>query len=175
MPVIDYAVQPHPIEFNEQPQSQNVIEGDSVSLSCSFNVTPLANKYPLPRIIWRKNGKNLGSSESILSWSNIGLEDAGYYECLAEDGRRKFRPKGQYITSSRRASLQVLSKRRIFSVEHRSLLIHLCSCIWLLSNSLLDVHVVTLCMYIVQYNYRLSEQPLSLPFRKYINLYIESN
>ena len=109
----DYAVQPHPILFTEEPQSLTVLEGSNVTLHCSFNTTRLGSNYPLPHIVWRKNGTEVvGERVSELHLPSVQQEDAGYYECLAVDGKKKKKrdPKevGGYITSSRRAYLTVL-------------------------------------------------------------------
>ena len=106
-------MQPHPIVFTEEPQSQTALEGSNVTLKCNFTATELGSNYPLPHIVWRKNSTEVvGGRDNELHLQSVQLEDAGYYECLAVDGKKKKKldPKGvgRYITSSRRAYLNVL-------------------------------------------------------------------
>ena len=116
----DYAVQPRPIEFSTVPQSQRVVEGDSVRLICNFSVTSLGSKnYRKPHIVWRKNGTHTELVErggySILELAPVTAEHAGYYECLAVDGKERGEKfgEGRYITSSPRAYLDVVCKLKI--------------------------------------------------------------
>ena len=106
-------MQPHPIVFTEEPQSQTALEGSNVTLKCNFTATQLGSNYPLPHIVWRKNSKEVvGGRDNELHLQSVQLEDAGYYECLAVDGKKKrildSQGGGRYITSSRRAYLTVL-------------------------------------------------------------------
>ena len=115
----DYAVQPRPIEFSTVPQSQRVVEGDSVRLICNFSVTSLGSKYPKPHTVWRKNGTHIElvakGGYSVLELAPVTPEHAGYYECLAVDGKKRLERygKGHYITSSPRAYLDVVCKFRL--------------------------------------------------------------
>ena len=96
-----------------------MVEGDRVRLTCNFSVTRLGSNYPEPHIVWRKNGTHTqrtdkgGYSELVLA--PVMPHHAGYYECLAVDGKRKkFDPlgDGRYVTSSPRAYLDVVCKLR---------------------------------------------------------------
>ena len=126
----DYAVQPHPPEFLEEPQSQTLLEGGSVTLRCRFNVTLLGSNYPCPHLIWRKDGNDIVNISQIcvkkeveskyviktaaseLRYPSVQIQHGGYYECLAVDGKRKFSKEGmgRFVTSSRRAYLRVIGE-----------------------------------------------------------------
>ena len=116
----DYAVQPQPVEFSAVPQSQRVVEGDSVLLTCNFSVIQLGSNYPKPHTIWRQNGTlTLKTSDidgsytySELLLSPVMPHHTGYYECLAVDGKKKFdhTGEGKHITSSPQAYLHVVCK-----------------------------------------------------------------
>ena len=121
----DYAVQPLPVEFIAVPQSQRVVEGESVLLTCNFSVIRLGSNYPKPHTVWRKNGTHTldtirtterdidrGFSYTELLLSPAMPHHTGYYECLTVDGktRKDFVGEGMYVTSSPRAYLHVVCK-----------------------------------------------------------------
>jgi hypothetical protein len=120
----DYAVQPVPVEFSAVPQSQRVVEGDSVLLTCNFSVTRLGSNYPEPHTVWRKNGTEvLDAIKTTKSDADRGYKyteyllspvmphHTGYYECLAVDGKMKgvFVGEGKHVISSPRAYVHVVS------------------------------------------------------------------
>ena len=127
----DFAVQPRPIEFSAVPQSQRVVEGESVRLTCNFSVTRLGSKYWKPHIVWRQNGSQLSVEDSSLTLNTVELlggyselvldpvqpQHAGYYECLAVDGKKKGGEEkfgeGRYVTASPRAYIDIICKLSI--------------------------------------------------------------
>ena len=114
-----------PVEFSAVPQSQRVVEGDNVLLTCNFSVTRLGSNYPEPHTVWRKNGTEVldtirttdsdadrGYKYTEYLLSPVMPHHTGYYECLAVDGKTKrdFFGEGKYITSSPRAYVHVVCK-----------------------------------------------------------------
>ena len=126
---LDFAVQPRPIEFSAVPHSQRVVEGESVRLTCNFSVTQLGSNYWEPHIVWRQNGSQLSVEDSSLTLNTVELlggyselvldpvqpQHAGYYECLAVDGKKKKGiekfGEGRYVTASPRAYIDVICKQ----------------------------------------------------------------
>ena len=114
-----------PVEFSAVPQSQRVVEGDSVLLTCNFSLTRLRSNYPEPHTVWRKNGTEVldtirttdsdadrGYKYTEYLLSPVMPHHTGYYECLAVDGKMKkdFLGEGKYITSSPRAYIHIVCK-----------------------------------------------------------------
>ena len=100
-------------------------------LTCNFSVTQLGSNYWEPHIVWRQNGSQLSAEDSSLTlntveelggYSELVLDPvqpqhAGYYECLAVDGKRmggagKF-GEGRYVTASPRAYIDVVCKKSV--------------------------------------------------------------
>ena len=124
----DYAVQPSPVQFTRVPQSQTVLMGETVTLTCNFTIIELGSSrnYPVPSAVWRLNGTHnfkpveptesdirRGYLHTELVVESIEAQDAGYYECLAVDGKKRKKEnqkagEGRYIASSPRAYLQVV-------------------------------------------------------------------
>ena len=83
--------------ITERPDSLSVIQGQSVSFRCLFNYKePVKSILNEVKITWYKNGIKLDSSlfktESIvgengseLSFHDVQLADAGYYQCLVQN------------------------------------------------------------------------------------------
>nr|XP_034973533.1 sialic acid-binding Ig-like lectin 5 [Zootoca vivipara] len=72
----------HP-DFSTQEEKLVVREGDTVSLLCD------TQGKPIPSVTWMKNNKTLNNhmqgSKKTLQLSNIKSEDAGMYQCQAEN------------------------------------------------------------------------------------------
>ena len=116
----DYAIQPTPNIFIEEPQSRTVLAGSSVSFTCNTSSVVPAIGYSLPRITWRVNGSTtlpgsnwISTLHSTMTSSELLIRsaettDTSYIECLVQDGKLN----GHYIliTSSRRARLRVIGK-----------------------------------------------------------------
>ena len=97
-------------------------------LTCNFSVTQLGSKYWEPHIVWRQNGSQLSAEDSSLTLNTVELlggyselvldpvqpQHAGYYECLAVDGKKKQKTgkfgEGRYVTASPRAYIDVVCK-----------------------------------------------------------------
>jgi hypothetical protein len=121
----DFAVQPKPIEFLRIPESQTVVAGETVRLSCNITIIKLDNNYPVPHLVWRFNGTTIrqpaaapkendkarGYFSSELVIESASEADSGFYECVAVDGKRRrdWTGNGSHIISSPRADVQVVS------------------------------------------------------------------
>lgn len=86
----EQANSPMPPSFITTPHSQVAIEGQTIYLDCA------ANGNPNPIITWLKDGRSIDMADldsrfsivpstSTLSISNIKEEDAGTYQCRAEN------------------------------------------------------------------------------------------
>ncbi|XP_055792895.1 B-cell receptor CD22-like [Salvelinus fontinalis] len=61
--------------------SGEIVEGSSVTLTCSSDANPPVNKYTW----YKKNGASLTGSEKIYNFTTISSEDSGEYYCEAEN------------------------------------------------------------------------------------------
>ncbi|KHJ49017.1 CHDCT2 domain protein [Trichuris suis] len=72
-------------QFKIRPQNVAAVEGSKVSLECE------ATGYPLPSIVWTRNGRTLPLSRriavdfsgTVLTISSVAPDDAGEYTCFA--------------------------------------------------------------------------------------------
>ena len=107
-----------------------MIEGERVRLTCNFTIVKLGSNYPVPHSEWRRNGVTMGTptqadksdiergslySEVVIDSASV--DDAGWYECIAVDGKRKgeWVGEGNHIISSPRAHIQVVRKLLLLS------------------------------------------------------------
>ena len=113
----NFAVQPHPIQFNEEPEDWTVSVGSSVSLTCNTSVVQIVGyldeeRTPSPQIEWIHNNVTISSgghytinnstiSTSILTITNVTLVEQGDYHCLVNDWKKE---DGGWWTSTRSRS-----------------------------------------------------------------------
>ena len=112
-------VQPHPVQFNEEPHDWTVTEGTSVSLTCNTTVVKVIgyideDTTPLPQIRWFHNDVminstdhftiiNYGVDTSILTIKNVTSLEQGEYHCVVNEWKQnddwwiKTRSKSGYI------------------------------------------------------------------------------
>ncbi|XP_065909914.1 uncharacterized protein [Dysidea avara] len=110
----NFAVQPHPIQFNEEPEDWTVSVGSNVSLTCNTSVVQIVGyldeeRTPSPQIEWIHNNVTISSgghytinnstiSTSILTITNVTLVEQGDYHCLVNDWKKE---DGGWWTSTR--------------------------------------------------------------------------
>ena len=120
-----FVVQPHPIQFNEEPHNWTVTRGASVSLTCNTTVVRVIgyineDTTPLPQIRWFHNNvminssghftiNNYGIDTSVLTIRNVTLLEQGEYHCVVnewvkpdddDDWWTKTRSRSSYITGN---------------------------------------------------------------------------
>ena len=94
-------VQPHPVQFNEEPHDWTVTEGTSVSLTCNTTVVKVIgyideDTTPLPQIRWLHNNVMINSTDhftiinhgidtSILTIRNVTSLEQGEYHCVVNE------------------------------------------------------------------------------------------
>ena len=116
-----FVIQPHPVQFNEEPHNWTVTKGANVSLTCNTTVVKVIgyideNTTPLPQIRWFHNNVMINSSDhftinsysidtSILTIRNVTLLEQGEYHCVVNewvkpdgDWWAKTRSRSGYIT-----------------------------------------------------------------------------
>ena len=69
---------PDPPSLTTRPSKQTVLQGTNVTMSCS------ATGNPIPKITWFKDGKAIGSGETLSL--NAQRNVAGKYWCSADNG-----------------------------------------------------------------------------------------
>ena len=126
LPFIDrkkFVVQPHPIQFNEEPHDWTVTQGASVNLTCNTTVIQV-NGYinedttPLPQFRWFHNNVMINSNDhyainsygidtSILTIRNVTSLEQGEYYCVVNEWVKpdgdwwiKTRSRSGYITGN---------------------------------------------------------------------------
>ena len=113
----NFAVQPHPIQFNEEPDDWMVSVGSSISLTCNTSVVQIVGyldeeRTPSPQIEWIHNNVTISSGghytinnsnmgTSILTITNVTLVEQGDYHCLVNDWKKQ---DGGWWTSTRSRS-----------------------------------------------------------------------
>ena len=110
-------IQPHPVQFNEEPHNWTVTEGASVNLTCNTTVVEV-NGYitdditPLPQIRWFHNHVminftdhytiiNYGIDTSILTIRNVTSLEQGEYYCVVNEW---VKPDGDWWAKTRSKS-----------------------------------------------------------------------
>ena len=94
-------IQPHPVQFNEEPHDWTVTEGASVSLTCNTTVVLVIgyideDTTPVPQIKWfhddvmiNSSGhftiNNHGIDTSILTIRNVTSLEQGEYYCVVNE------------------------------------------------------------------------------------------
>lgn len=94
-------MQPHPVQFNEQPHDWTVTLGASVRLTCNTTVVNVIgyideDTTPLPQIKWFHNDVMINSSShytinsygidtSVLTIRNVTSLDHGEYYCVVNE------------------------------------------------------------------------------------------
>ena len=73
-------IYPVPAEIQWLTKNITVNESSPIDLTCE------ASGYPLPTIIWRKDGSVLESSNNTLHISSSTRDDSGVYVCVAANG-----------------------------------------------------------------------------------------
>ncbi|XP_074608784.1 hemicentin-1-like [Acropora palmata] len=71
-------IHPDPPSLKTRPTKQTVLQGTNVTMSCS------ATGNPIPKITWFKDGKAIGSGETLSL--NVQRNVAGKYWCSADNG-----------------------------------------------------------------------------------------
>ena len=126
---LNFAVQVDPVVFLHEPVSTVAVVGSSLRLSCQARVKPLIGGYHLPSIVWRHNGSKISENRILISSNDshgistlfvhvTRLDDAGYYECMANDGRPAFGTveSSLYKTISKRAVVEIIDLSEYFSI-----------------------------------------------------------
>ena len=72
------SIHPDPPSLKTRPSKESVLEDTNVTLRCS------ATGNPIPKITWFKDGKAIGSGETLSL--NVQRNVAGKYWCSAENG-----------------------------------------------------------------------------------------
>ena len=98
MILLDFAIQPHPINFDQVPLSQTVLAGTNVSFTCSAAID---NVSTLPQFIWYHNNTELtdgnishtGINMTTLFISHVTEVDQGEYYCIVKDWETKTKSK----------------------------------------------------------------------------------
>ena len=119
----NFAVQPHPIQFNEEPDDWTVSVGSSVSLTCNTSVIQIVgyideDRTPSPQVEWIHNNVTISSGGhytinnstmgiSILTITNVTLVEQGDYHCLVNDWKKQ---DGGWWTSTRSRTGHVTGK-----------------------------------------------------------------
>ena len=116
--------------FLQEPVSTVAVVGSSLQLSCQARVKPLISGFRLPSIEWRHNGSVISSqSDRIDISSNVSFgisalsvhdarpDDAGRYECVANDGHLVIGTGApRYRTISKRAVVEIINLSEYFSI-----------------------------------------------------------
>ena len=63
----------------------------SVPLSSAFALKCIVGGKPTPKVNWTKNGRHLANNSTTLRISHVTFDDAGQYECSAENRAGKIR------------------------------------------------------------------------------------
>ena len=129
----NFAVQPHPIQFNEEPDDWMVSVGSSISLTCNTSVVQIVGyldeeRTPSPQIEWIHNNVTISSGghytinnsnmgTSILTITNVTLVEQGDYHCLVNDWKKQ---DGGWWTSTRSRSGHITGKAHTFSTSNPS-------------------------------------------------------
>ena len=71
-------IHPDPPSLKTRPSKQTVLQGTNVTMSCS------ATGNPIPKITWFKDGKAIGSGETLSL--NVQRNVTGKYWCSADNG-----------------------------------------------------------------------------------------
>ena len=71
-------IYPGPPEINPELKNQSVTYDSSLQFKCSLS------GFPSPKILWTKDGLNLGNN-NILTINRVTFGDAGQYTCSAEN------------------------------------------------------------------------------------------
>ena len=71
---------PGPPEINPELKNQSVKYNSSLRFDCSLR------SFPIPEILWTKNGIHLGSNNT-LNIRQARLEDSGQYTCSANNSK----------------------------------------------------------------------------------------
>ena len=119
----NFAVQPHPIQFNEEPDDWTVSTGSSVNLTCNTSVIQIVGylneeSTPSPQVEWVHNNVAISSGghytinnstmgTSILTITNVTLVEQGDYHCLVNDWKKQG---GGWWTSTRSRTGHVTGK-----------------------------------------------------------------
>ncbi|RWS01343.1 hemicentin-1-like protein, partial [Dinothrombium tinctorium] len=68
------------LHWIEAPEDVTFLEGRDVYINCN------AEGFPKPQIKWKKNAREVLTNKERMEIRNIKIEDAGNYECIAENG-----------------------------------------------------------------------------------------
>ncbi|GFY63247.1 titin [Trichonephila inaurata madagascariensis] len=100
-----------PPKWVKEPKDLYISAGENISIECS------ATGYPLPNVTWMKlSGYKDGPEEvkdqqqirgkSILFKKHTGIEDAGFYMCVADNGISKIQTNGIILSISASPKIQ---------------------------------------------------------------------
>ena len=146
------------------PKSHITIEGETIELKCNFTIIKLGSNYPEPYAEWRHNATTVlqkirptkediaqGYLFSKLVLGPLTTGHTGFYECLAVDGMVRLdylaeRQVGQYVMSSPRAHMQVLSKLIVIHLSLSHSLTHSHTHTHSLTHSHTHTHTHTLSL-----------------------------
>ena len=101
--ILDFAIQPYPIEFDQVPLSQTVLAGANVSFSCS---AAIVDEQTLPQFIWYHNNTEItngnisytGINMSTLFISSATEMDQGEYYCVVKDWETRTKSESGKLT-----------------------------------------------------------------------------
>ena len=96
--LLDFAIQPYPINFDQVPLSQTVLTGANVSFTCSATIIC---EFTLPQFIWYHNNTEItngnvlytGINMSTLFIFNVTEVDQGEYHCVVKDWETRTKSK----------------------------------------------------------------------------------
>ena len=133
-------VQPHPVQFNEEPHDWTVTEGASVSLTCNTTVVRVIgyideDTTPVPQIKWFHNDVMINSSghftinnydidTSILTISNVTSLEQGEYYCVVNEW---VKPDRDWWTKTRSKSGHITGNHSCLCIIYTYIILYPCS------------------------------------------------